>query len=76
MLGESLPKVELTPEKNDTAVSLDPLSFEEAIAALVNVPKREDSQAEACGNTTEAAPESETSNRRNAQRRKPSDASG
>ena len=56
----------------DTSVSLHPLSFDEAIAALANAPKQTDSQAEESGSTTEAAPGSETSKKRTARRRKSS----
>ena len=40
----------------DTSISLHPLSFEDAIKALAKSPKREGSQAEESGSTTEAAP--------------------
>ena len=43
----------------DTSISLQPLSFEEAIKTLAQSPKHEDSPAEASGNTKEPAPESE-----------------
>ena len=56
----------------DTSVSLHPLSFEDAIAALANSPKQTDSQAEGSGSTKEAAPASETSKKRIARRRKSS----
>lgn len=40
----------------DTSISLHPLTFEEAIAALAQPPKHEDSQAEESGSTTETRP--------------------
>jgi len=55
----------------DTAVSLHPLAFDEAIAKLARA-KREDSQAEASGSTKEADRESAPSKKRTARRRKPS----
>ena len=39
----------------DTTVWLHPLSFEEAIAALAQAPKRKDSQAEESGETSRLA---------------------
>ena len=53
----------------DTTVSLHPLSFGEAIRALVNAPKRRGSEAGGSGSTREAAPSSETSGERSGRRR-------
>ena len=52
----------------DTNVSLHPLAFEEAIAALAHAPKHTDSQAEGSGSTTERAPASAPSKKRTAPR--------
>ena len=57
---------------HDTSISLHPLTFEGAIAALAHTPKHEDSQAEESDSTKERAPESAPSKRRTAPRRKPS----
>jgi len=57
----------------DTKISLHPLSFEEAIEALAQTPKHEDSEAEESGNTTEHAPESGSSKKRTAPHRESSD---
>ena len=62
----------MAKKRQDTTISLYPLSFEEAIKVLASPPKREDSQAEACDSTKEAVPESEPSKRRTSRRRKPS----
>ena len=56
----------------DTSVSLHPMPFNEAIAALANSPKQTDSQVAECDSTKEADPVSETSKKRTAQRRKSS----
>jgi hypothetical protein len=56
----------------DTSVSLQPLTFGEAIAALAQAPKHEDSGAKQSGNTRARAPESAPSKKRAAPRRKPS----
>ena len=45
----------------DTTISLQPLTFEEAIKELAKTPKRGDPQAGETGNTNEVAPESGTS---------------
>ena len=42
----------------DTSISLHPLSFDEAIKALVEAPKHKDSEAERPDNTKEHVPES------------------
>jgi hypothetical protein len=47
-------------QNGDTRITLRPLSFDDALRALINVPKREDSQPDESCSTTEAAPESET----------------
>ena len=59
-------------KREETAVSLHPLSFEEAIRELVKPPKRKDSEVGESGNTTEPAPESGTSKKLTARRRKSS----
>ena len=47
----------LMPQKHrDTSVSLHPLRFDDAIKALAQPPKHEDSEAGESGSSTEAAP--------------------
>ncbi len=57
----------------DTKISLHPLSFEEAIEALSQNSKHDDSQVEESGNTKEHAPESAPSKKRTAPHRESSD---
>ena len=59
--------------RKDTSISLYPLDFDEAIEMLVQEPKQKDSQTEDSCNTTEPAPESETSKPQTSRRRKPRD---
>ena len=59
-------------KREDTSISLHPLSFEEAIEMLAQ-PTQKDSPAEESGSTKSDAPESETSKRRTSRRRKSSD---
>lgn len=60
-------------EHRDAKVSLQPLSFDEAMKALSAVPpKHKGSEAEESGSTKSDAPESAPSKRRSAPRRKPS----
>ena len=60
------------PKKHrDTTISLHPMSFEEAIAKLADLPRRSHSEAEGSGSTTETAPETETSEPRTAPRQSP-----
>lgn len=47
-----------TSKHEDTSISLHGMTFDEALAMLVSVPKRADSEAEASGKTTLPAPES------------------
>ena len=56
----------------DTTISLQPLSFEEAIAALANSPRQTDSQSEESDSTKEVDLGSETSKKQTVQRQKPS----
>lgn len=48
-----------TKKHEDTSVSLDPLSFEEAIRELAKSPKREDSESGESQQTTKDDPESD-----------------
>lgn len=57
----------------NTRVSLHPLSFAQAIAALVKIPKRVDSSAEASDKTTSPALESEQAEPQTDLRRESSD---
>ena len=59
-------------EHTDTAISLHPLSFEEAIEALAHT-KRADSEDEASDSTTVGAPESDTSEQQAARHQTSSD---
>ena len=56
--------------REDTSISLAPLTFEEAIAALVHAPTREDSPAEESGSTKEGVSVSEPSKRQTSRRQK------
>jgi hypothetical protein len=56
-------------EHEDTRISLAPLTFEQAVAALVGGPMRKGSPAEESCSTTEAAPESAPSKPRTSRRR-------
>ena len=62
----------MTKQRKDTSVSLQPLTFDEAIRELVKTPKRKDSEVGESGNSKEAVPESATSKKRNALRPKSS----
>jgi len=59
-------------EHKDTSVSLHPLTFQEAIAALAQTPKHEESPAEESDSTTEAGPERAPSEKQTAPRPEPS----
>lgn len=59
--------------KEDTSVSLHPLSLEEAVRGLANVARHEDSEAEGCDSTTEVALSSEPAKPRTSQHRSSSD---
>lgn len=48
-------------QNGDTRITLRPLCFDDALRALINVPKREDSQPDESCSTTKVALESETS---------------
>jgi len=62
------------PRKHkDTRISLHPHSFEDVVKAIVQVPKRTDSEAEGSGSTTKADPESDTSEPRTSRGRTSSD---
>jgi len=56
----------MTKKRKDTSISLQPLTFEEAIRELARSSKHEGSQVEESCNTNEDVPESETSVKRNA----------
>ena len=57
------------PKGKADRISLYPLTFEQAVQALVqDKPKQKGSEAEASGSTKEAAPESGTSKRRTSRR--------
>ena len=58
--------------QDKTRISLHPLSFDEAIKALVSEPKHKDSPAEGSCSTKEAALESEPSKPKTVRRRKSS----
>lgn len=51
--------ITLTSKKHqDTNISLNPISFEEAITELARTPKYKESEVKESGNTTEQASES------------------
>ena len=62
----------MAKKHQDTSISLHPLSFEDAIEAVVKSSKHEGSQAEGSDSTIEAAPVSESSKKQTARRRKSS----
>ena len=59
-------------KQSDTTISLHPLSFEEAIEALSQVPKHEDSEVEESDSTTSPAPEPVRPKKRTSPRRRSS----
>jgi len=56
----------MAKKRKDTSISLQPLTFEEAIKELSHASKHEDSQAVESDNTNEDALESDSSVRQNA----------
>ena len=62
----------MVKHKKDTSISLQPMTFEEAIAELANTVRQKDSQAEASDNAKTTVPPSAPPKRKTARRRKSS----